>query len=482
MVWEHPVGDLGVRHGVVRTGERHLLDAPVAERLVAVAGSDRGRGRGRERIAQREPEGRQNQGEAHHEDRAHQGALRSAGSRQRRARLHRLEQEAKDLPRADQCDGGARHDDEAREHRARGEGGEQTGTEDAETPGQPALPRRRRLGNRVAGAAQPAEGLEVIEERGGRGGEEQSETSEQESPRGEPGEAGVPEPRQRSSGERILGEARNRDAPERQRGGHQEAGPEQDDTRPHQPVATVLGQGDPEPEQQGADHEEDPHQPGQLFAELPCVDDDLAAPAGVERRGNRLDLIGDPLGEPRARPFEYAPQQDADIRHREDDLPGAFGEEGPMRRARRGADQPAHRLGGGQSFGRPEDQRTHRRQVGALLEHRVGDPIGGEGRDARIGEARRRAVAEGHRVEDAPRERRADGAECHAGGAGHQDSSRRGGGGLEIARSSGAVAPSPIVASLACTRPFCCLSSDGSVHDDRGLAQRGSETQVDSAE
>ncbi len=277
--------------------------------------------------------------------------------------------------------------------------------------------------DRLAGAAQPGQGLEGIEERGGRGGEEQSQTPEQEPPRGEPGEAGVPEPRQRARGERILGEARNRDAPERQRSGHQEAGPEQDDTRPHQPVAAVLGQGDPEPEQQRARQEEDPHQPGQLFAKLPRLDDDLGAPAGVERRGNGLDLIGDPLGELRARPLECGPQQDADVRHREDDLSGAFGEEGPVRRAGRSADQPAHRLGGRQSFGHPEDQRTHRRQVGALLEQRSGDPIGGEGRDARIGEARRRAVAEGHGVEDAPRDRRADGAERYAGGAGQQDAS-----------------------------------------------------------
>ena len=307
VVREHPVGDLGIRHGVVRTGERHLLDAPVAERGVAVAGPDRGRRRGRERIAEREPEGRQTQGEAHHEDRPHQGALRSAGSRQHLTGLHRLEQEAKDFPRADECDCGARHDDDPREHRVRGEGGEQTGTEDAETPGQPASPREGRRGHRVAGAAQPAEGLEVVEKRGGRGGEEQSETPEKYSPRGEPGEAGVPEPCQRSRGERILGEARDRDAPERQRSGHQEAGSEQDDTGPHQPVAAILGQGDPQPEQQGADREKDPHQPGQLIAKLPCVDDDLGTPAGVERRGNRLDLIGDPLGEPRARPLECGP-------------------------------------------------------------------------------------------------------------------------------------------------------------------------------
>ena len=126
-------------------------------------------------------------------------------------------------------------------------------------------------------------------------------------------------------------------------------------------------------------------------------------------------------GELRAGTLECAPQQDADIRHREDDLPGAFCEQRPMSRAGRGADQPAHRLGGGQPFGRPENQGTHGGEVGALLEHGVGDPVGGEGRDTRIGEARRCAVAEGHGVEDAPRERGADGAERGAGRAGQQD-------------------------------------------------------------
>jgi hypothetical protein len=152
---------------------------------------------------------------------------------------------------------------------SRSENGEQAGSENAECPGQPAPLRGGRLANHAARSSQPGEGLEGLEEGGARGGEEHAEASEQDSPSGEPGEAGLPEPRQRTAGERILSEARRRKASQRQRCGYHEAGPEQADTRPHQPVATLLGEPDPEAEQQGARQEQEPHQSTPLVPEFP---------------------------------------------------------------------------------------------------------------------------------------------------------------------------------------------------------------------
>jgi hypothetical protein len=393
---EQPGRDVGRRHGVVRAGERHLVEPPVAERGGPVAGVDRGR-----RPARRAGAGgdrdraRERAGEQHHECRTHRPPLaaRGHGAPEPRVRRGGVEHHAEHLAQADEGEqqpGGGRDDGQ---ERARRHDGEQPGGREREPAREAQRPTARHRDGQPREPRAELAHVEPLQQRAPRGGEHHADPAVHAPPPRHPGERHRPEPGQRplqarrvdQPGDHRLAHGARR--PERGAGGDQRrAG---GDER----VAPVAHR------QHAAGHERGAHGERE-----PRVARRREPEARDDQRGAGRRVPGQ-VGEPDrhrlrhgarqpGRAGERGPQHDAQVGDREHQrLPGV-GEERGVRPPGGGAGdaaeraRPDHVLRGGQ------EERAHGGEVAPLGEHGVGELLGGHGRHARVGEARRRAVGE----------------------------------------------------------------------------------------
>jgi hypothetical protein len=325
---------------------------------------------------------------------------RREGAAEARVRRGRVQHHREHLaePHEGEPDPGERG--EHRERRPRRRHREQPGAGQRDAPRQTGRPVPRRVDEQPRRAAGELRHVEPLEQRAARGREHDADAAVHESPAGHPRERDRPEPGERRAHARGVGDAPDHRLADREEHPQPEAGDDERRTGRDERVPAVAHEQHAPRQQERAGGERDPGVPRERAppAHHPERDadgrvlPDLREPHR-DRRRNRGDAGG--------RAGEGAPHHDLQVRDGEHHRPTHLGEQRVVRPPRRRAGDAAERARPHHVLRDGEDEGADGREVALLGEHGVGDVLGGEGGHPLVREARRDAVGEDVRLQEA---------------------------------------------------------------------------------